>query len=64
MWVGFLIFYVANVTNVANVYQSTFCRMPTMLIYVKIAAEYSIFRRPRKKKYAHRNYTRVRRRPQ
>ena len=41
-----------------------FRRMPTMLIYVKIAAEYSIFRRPRKKKYAHRNYTRVRRRPQ
>ena len=42
MWVGFLIFYVAKVANVANVYQSTFCRMPTMLIYVKIAAEYGI----------------------
>ena len=41
---GLLIFYVANVANVANVIQVHFAfrRMPTMLIYAKIAAEYGI----------------------
>ena len=39
---GLLIFYVANVANVANVIQSAFCQMPTMLIYAKIAAEHGI----------------------
>ena len=42
MGVGLLIFYVATVATVANVIQVHFAfrRMPTMLIYAKIAAEY------------------------
>ena len=39
---GLLIFYVANVANVANVIQVHFAKMPTMLIYAKLAAEYGI----------------------
>ena len=43
--VELIIFYVANVANVANVIQVHFAfrRMPTMLIYAKIAADYGIY---------------------